>query len=459
MKAMSIVLFVLLLASLSQAQQRWERAYGGGGQDKGNSVQQTSDEGYIITGYTYSFGVRNGDVYLIKTNASGDTLWTRTYGRSGYDVGKSVQQTSDGGYIIVGELCDSLNPTGVYLIKINLSGGTQWSQIYLGGEGFSVQQTSDSGYIIAGYRNVNDDVWLIKTNASGDTLWTKAYGGANYDWGYSVQQTSDSGYIIAGTTSSFGSGNNDVYLIKTDVLGDTLWTKTYGGTNSDEGYSVQQTSDGGYIIAGYTRSFGPGSYDVYLIKTNASGDTFWTKTYGGTNDDEGHSVQQTSDGGYIIAGYTGTGDLDVFLIKTNAFGETLWTRTYGGRYNDAGFSIQQTSDGGYVIAGVTESFGMNGDVYLIKTDSLGRSTGVEEDRQGDKETRGQGERLRATPNPFTSFATLPGHEAERFNLYDVSGRKVGTYRGDRVGEGLAPGVYFVRPESGYAKPLRIVKVK
>jgi hypothetical protein len=146
------------------------------------------------------------------------------------------------------------------------------------------------------------------------------------------------------------------------------------------------------------------------------------------------------------------------LVKTNKYGDTLWTRTYGGAGNDEGWAVQQTSDGGYIIAGRTDSFGAGSyDVYLIKTDSLGRSTGVEE--TAGVRGQGIGIRVMARPNPFISFATLPGHEAERFSLYDISGRKVGTYKGDRIGEGLPTGVYFLKPEGAMAKPLRIVKVR
>jgi hypothetical protein len=167
-----------------------------------------------------------------------------------------------------------------------------------------------------------EDVYIIKTDASGDTLWTRTYGGTSDDAAYSVQQTSDGGYIVAGTTSSFGAGGEDVYLIKTDVAGDTLWAKTYGGIHNDDGYSIQQTSDGGFIVAGQTNSFGSGGYDVYLIKTNAYGDTLWTRTCGGADDDCGQSVQQTSDGGYVIAGetYSEAGGYDVYLIKTDDSG-------------------------------------------------------------------------------------------------------------------------------------------
>jgi hypothetical protein len=240
------------------------------------------------------------------------------------------------------------------------------------------------------------------------------------------------------------------------------WTRTYGGNSADYGNSVQQTSDGGYIVAGRTLSFGAGAWDVYLIKTNPSGDTQWTRTYGGTGDDYGNSVQQTSDGGYIIAGYTesfGAGDGDVYLIKTNASGDTQWTRTYGGDSDDVGLSVRQTSDSGYIVAGVTYSFGAGyDDVYLIKTDANG-SAAVEEPTTSL--LKNPGTALRVQPNPFSSFAVVPGQEAESFILSDVSGRKVGICKGDRVGEGLPPGVYFLspvaRPAPPRTRPLRIVK--
>jgi hypothetical protein len=461
MRRFFLVFMLLALAASApvSAQQRWERNYGGTSWDEGYSVQQTTDGGFIVAGLTSSFG-NEWQVYLVKTNADGDTIWTRTYGGAGEDYGYSVQQTTDGGFIVAGV---TGFPSQVYLVKTNASGDTLWTRTY-GGTGtdwgVSILQTSDGGYIVAGaydFNGTNPQVYLVKTNASGDTLWTRTYGGTSTDWGYSVQQTSDGGYIVAGGSDSFGNGYQ-VYLVKTNASGDTLWTRTYGGTSTDRGYSVQQTSDMGYIVVGWTCSFGD-TYQVYLVKTNAIGDTLWTRTYGGTNFDCGYSVQQTTDGGYIVAGYTTSfgNSGQVNLIKTNTTGDTIWTRTYGGTGNDYGYSIQQTSDGGYIVAGGTDSYGNYYQVYLIKTDSLGRSTGVEENAEG----RGQRieVRLTAKPNPFTSFATLSGHEAERFALYDVSGRKVGTYRGDRVGEGLAPGVYFLRPVSGDAKPLRIVKVR
>ncbi|MBL7192275.1 T9SS type A sorting domain-containing protein [bacterium] len=382
MKALIVILLLLsplAIPAFSQPDTLWTKTFGGISTDVGRSVQQTSDGGFIIAGYTYSYGAGGSDVYLIKTDAVGDTTWTKTFGGNNSDNGYSVQQTADGGYIIAGYTYSyGVGNDDVYLIKTDAFGDTAWTKTFGGSYcdyGESVQQTVDGGYIIAGYTYSygagNDDVYLIKTDAVGDTAWTKTFGGSDWERGYSVQQTSDEGYIIVGKTCSYGAGSWDVYLIKTDASGDTAWTKTFGGSWDDYGYSVQQTADGGYIIAGGTESYSIGNDNVYLIKTDASGNLQWYRTFGGSGYDVSYSVQQTADGGYIIAGYTwsyGAGGYDIYLIKTDAVGDTTWTKTFGGSEYDYGYSVQQTFEGGYIITGFTTSYGAGlGDVYLIRT--------------------------------------------------------------------------------------------
>ena len=448
----------------------WTKTFGGSDYDIGYSVKQTTDSGYIMTGYTYSFGAGLADFWLIKTDISGDTLWTKTFGGSKRDYGRSVQQTIDGGFIILGEtLSFGAGGLDVWLIKTDAFGDTLWTKNF-GGSDYdyspSVYQTTDSGYIITGatesFGAGGADFWLIKTDVSGDTLWTKSLWANDWDCGFSVQQTTDGGYIIVGETSSFGSGNKDVWLIKTDASGDTLWTKTFGGINYDCGASVYQTTDSGYILTGATESFGAGDYDVWLIKTNASGDTLWTKTFGGSEYEWSYSVLQTTDGGYILVGETssfGAGNRDVWLIKTDASGDTLWTKTFGGSLSDRGRSVQQTIDGGYIITGTTESFGAGDyDVWLIKTtpDVISRI------EQNDDILPLDYALYHNFPNPFNPNTKIRYAVQQASNViikvFDILGNEIetlvneekqtGTYEMNWYAENLPSGVYFYQLQAG-----------
>jgi hypothetical protein len=310
----------------------WERTYGGTGTDHGSSIQQTLDGGYVIAGYTNSSGAGDYDVLLAKTDASGVVDWAYTYGGAADDRGWSVQQTlPDSGYIIAG-YTETVGSGGgdAFVIKTDADGGLLWANPFGGTsweEARCASQTfPDSGYIVIGTTSSSgagaDDVYLIKLDADGDSLWARTYGGAASENGYEVRQTfPDGGYIIVGNTYSFGAGNSDIYLVKTDQNGDTLWTRAFGGASVEYGYSVQQTSpEAGYIIAGSTRSFAVGSYDAYVIKTDVGGDPVWTRTYGGSAYDDGYSVCQTApDSGYVVAGSTrsfGAGVYDVYVVKT-----------------------------------------------------------------------------------------------------------------------------------------------
>ena len=320
-----------------------------------------------------------GLILALFTQYAYAITFAKTYGGRGWDVAYSVRQTSAGGYIVVGRTA-----ADVILIKTDAKGNIQWAKAY-GGKNVDdarfFQQTSDGGYIVAGYTNSFGagelDIFLIKTDAKGNVQWAKTYGGIDSDDASFVQQTSDGGYIVAGETNSFGAGERDIFLIKTDAKGNIQWAKTYGGTDDDFASSVQQTSDGGYIVAGYTTSFGTGEGDIFLIKTDAKGNIKWAKTYGGRGSEGASSVRQTADGGYIVVGNTnsfGAGKWDIFLIKTDAKGNIQWAKTYGETDNlDRGIpSVQQTSDGGYILAGTTISFGAGGaNIFLIKTNARG----------------------------------------------------------------------------------------
>ena len=453
----------------------WTKIYGGAEREIGNSVYQTIDGGYIISGITQSFGSGMEDIYLIKTDANGNTLWTKTFGGTEEDWGRCVKQTSDNGYIIAAHTFSFGKGNGdVYLIKTDAKGDTLWTRTYGGTEedrGNVVQQTPDNGYIIAGFTmsfgSGNADAYLIKTDANGSTLWTKTFGGSNDDSGNSVQQTSDSGYIVAGNTYSLGASNINAYLIKTDANGDTLWTRTYGGVDLAIGFSVKQTSDNGYILAGAKSiNIAENDFDFYLVKTNSNGDTLWTRTYGGTDVDICLSVLQTPDGGYFLAGtktdtpegaFDYSAANDIYLVRTDSNGDVLWTKTLGGTDHDAvgeGSTImQQTSDNGYIIVGSTESYGMGSiDVWLIKI-LPEAAVSVENDNIPSSFALFQN-----YPNPFNPVTeinfVLPSASRVSLEVFNVLGQKLatlvdekrapGNYRVEWDGDGFPCGVYIYR---------------
>ena len=354
-----------------------QKTFGGNSKDKAYSIQQTTNGGYIIAGCTTSFGAGGYDLYILKLNLDGSLAWQKTFGGNRDDVAYSIQQTTDGGYIVAGSTYSfGAGSSDLYIVKLDSNGTLIWQKTFGGGlEDFAyfIQQTTDGGYIVAGYTNSfgsgGYDVYVLKLNSDGGLAWQKTFGGNGDDYSYSIQQTTDGGYIIAGYTTSFGSGGRDVYVLKLNSDGDLAWQKTFDG---DEAYSVQQTTDGGYIVAGYAWPFGSG---VYVLKLNPSGDLQWQKTFGGEPSDKAYSIQQTTDGGYIIAGTKGTfgpDSRDVYILKLNSDGTLAWQKKYVGSNDDYAYSIQQTTDGGYIVAGSTNSFGAGWeDVYILKLDSNG----------------------------------------------------------------------------------------
>jgi hypothetical protein len=352
----------------------------------GRSLIQTSDGGYAIAGATTSFGAGELDVYLVKLDTNGNLQWTKTIGGPEIEECNSLIQTSDGGYVIAGYTASfGAGKADVYLVKLDANGNLQWTKTIGGKEedvGFSLIQTSDSGYAIAGtttsFGAGGKDVYVVKLDAHGNLQWTKTIGGPNDDWGSSLIQTSDGGYAITGLTGSFGAGGLDVYVVKLDAHGNLQWTKTIGGKSDEFGTSLIQTSEGGYAIAGSTKSFGAGEWDVYVVKLDANGNLQWTKTIGGPASETGFSLIQTSDSGYAITGATtsfGAGGTDLYVIKLDANGKPQWTKTIGAKNEKLiNSSIIQTSDGSYVIAGTTRSFGAGGrDAYVVKLDKNGEA--------------------------------------------------------------------------------------
>jgi hypothetical protein len=363
---------------------------GGPAYGEGFSVQQTDDGGYIIAGTKYSYEptLLSQIIWLIKTDANGNKVWDRIFGGPRNDIGFSVQQTSDRGYVVAGftESFGSGEEDG-WLIKTDADGNEVWNRTFGGPRRdwvHSVRQTSDGGYIVTGSMysynaaHLSQMAWLIKTDANGNRVWDKIFGGPRDDWGNSVQQTSDKGYIITGATKSYGErGNSALWLIKTDSDGDNVWDKTFSGPSDAIGYSIQQTSDGGYIVSGSKIPFSGRAGETWVIKTDANGNETWDKTLSGSSDDVGASVQQTSDGGYIVIGSkvsSSGASQSIWLTKIDDKGNEMWDRAFGASGWNEGKSVKQTSDGGYILTGSTYAYGSGGKgsaVWLIKTDADG----------------------------------------------------------------------------------------
>ncbi len=410
------LLSAFLLASLvSMAQApaiQWEKSLGGTLTDKGNAVQQTSDGGYIVGGETGSTNgdvtVNNGttDYWVAKLDANGLLVWQKSLGGSGDDRCNAIIQTSDGGYLAAGTSNSPVSgditaPKGQYdfwIVKLSSTGTVSW-QKSLGGtaidEARAVQQTSDGGFIIVGdtrsnnmdvtVNNGNTDFWVVKTDGSGVIQWQKSLGGGQTENAYSVHQTSDGGYIVAGQTNSTNgdvtnnNGGVDYWVTKLSSTGTLQWQKCLGGTLDDIAYSVKQTTDGGYIVAGTAGSNNGnvtgnnGAENAWVVKLTSTGTITWQECYGGPVFDGARSIQQTSDGGYVFAGTASSNSVDVsgnhgsndyWVVKTSSTGTLQWQKCLGGSSSDSGMGIQETSDNGYVIAGRASS--SNGDITAPK---------------------------------------------------------------------------------------------
>ena len=349
-----------------------EFTFGGPYVDAGYSIIQSNDKCLVNAG-PGSFGAGGYDFSVIKLDMGGNLLWNKTIGGTGDDYALSIVQTYDRGFALSGWT----NSYGAgqqddYVVKLDSNGNLKWTKS-IGGtgddEGYSIIQTSDYGLVIAGFTNSfgggNYDVYVVKLDSAGNLKWTETIGGAGIDGGYSIVETYDNGLAITGRT------NNGLYVIKLNGSGNLKWTKTIGGSSS-VGWSIIQTSDYGLAIAGQTSSYGAGGVDVYVVKLDSAGNLVWTRTIGGTGDDFGRSIVQTSDLGLAITGETRsyTTFSAFYVIKLDQGGNLKWTRTIGDNSSAMqAVCITQTSDLGVVTTGETTAGG--GDMLILKFDSVG----------------------------------------------------------------------------------------
>jgi hypothetical protein len=356
----------------------WNKTYGGSEYDYdiGSCVQQTKDNGYIIAGGSSPPGLVHYSL-LIKTDDNGVEQWNKSYGELPGYFASSVYQTNDGGYILTGNIYQNESIfADVFLCKTDSNGTEEWTKIFNVSDddnGNCVKQTSDGGFILTGssilfkeYEPLNAYGWLIKTDSNGNIKWN--YTGPSLSFSYSVKETNDGGFILTGGLSdSFSSENCDILLIKLDNNGTFFWEKTFGENGYEYGLSVLQTSDQGYIITGPSEDIETGDSQICLIKTDNIGNQMWRQEFGGDDFDIGYSIDQTNDGGYIIAGWTNSFGLgsDGWLIKIDEDGNLMWDKTFGP--HGSFYSVEQNKEGGYIIVGQTEYYGPpKGNVWLIK---------------------------------------------------------------------------------------------
>ncbi len=498
-KGVLFAAFLLWSLGLSPQIIDWEENYGGSGSDEANSFQQTDNGGYVVAGVTNSNdGDVSGnadyyDYWVLKLDSSRTIQWESNYGGSDVDEVHSIKQSDDGGYILAGESYSSGGDVGgnhggndYWIVKLDDSGNIQWEENY-GGSGqdnpHSVQETSDGGYIVAGQSDSADgdvsgnngkiDYWVVKLDSSGTIEWERNYGGTAPDVAKSIKQTADGSYIVAGSSFSddgdvsSNKGSFDYWILKLDSLGNIEWEKNYGGSSYDWAESICLTKDGGYIVGGYSQSpdgdvsGNNGLYDYWLVKLDPSGTIDWQRNYGGSEIDEAKSVHQTDNGGYIVAGISksadgevsgNNGEEDYWVMKLDDSGNIEWEGNYGGSYSDEARSVHQTEDGRYIVAGESESsdgdISVNNGIYdywIVKLDTSG-STGISKNSFSPQ--------MRLYPNPTSEKITikLPNQEKGlKATVRDVTGRKIseewiGSPSRFRLELGEETGVYIVTLE-------------
>jgi hypothetical protein len=449
----------------------WMQTYGGRGNDVGESVVECGSGGYAIVGGTNSYDPSSWYVYLVRTDDLGDTLWSRVYGGNGQEIGESIIETSDGDLVMTGQTTSfPEDESNVYFIKTDSSGiRSQEKSLSVGyiDQPLNIKQSSEGGFIIVGYtvleyEDYHQDVMILKTDDEGYFEWARTYGGPGDDQASCVCEVPGDGYYVIGTTKESSFQPTDVWLLKTDYGGDTVFTRTYGGYAGDSGAWIENTADGGFVITGSTNPEGGGGWEVYLVKTDADGVLEWDESYGGWEWDTGLYVQQTMDGNYFIAGYTlsfGRGDVDYYFLKVDMNGSLIWSTPFGGISTDLGISGLQSSDGGYVMIGYTGSYGHGlMDLMLVKLEP--EQVYIDD---GDYKSRPAGFSLDPnTPNPFNASTIISYALSEaalvKIDIFDMLGHRVETLLRKELAPGYheaiwdagdrPSGVYFYRLEAG-----------
>ena len=455
---------ILLFIDKSFAQEPdtlWTKTFGGLSDDTPACIQTTNDNGFIILSTTQSYGAGELDIYLIKTDSIGNEQWSKTYGGSSWDEGSYILSTNDGGYLMMGSTW-SFVPGGLWLLRINSTGDTLWTKI-IGSmnwdAGAYMIEASNNGYTIIGAKYYSglgqSDLWIIRIDAMGNKLWEKIYGGVSYDFGASIIQTSDNGYLALGSSQINDTSDPEVWLIKTNSNGDSLWTKKFG---TGLGESILRTSDGNYLIAVSHPMF----INSKILKIDPDGNLLWSKSFD-TSLEYTNSIVRCPDDGFIIVGYTSMliyGQSDLVVTKIDPDGDTLWVKMLGGSDQEIGRSVCKTSNSQYIIIGSTNAQGAGGtDLWLILLDKEGPSDVDDQLNFPISFSLSQN-----YPNPFNpstkikySIPSVTLRQAQSdilvtLKVFDVLGNEIetlvneekqaGTYEVSWYAEQLPSGVYF-----------------
>jgi len=421
MRTISILAIFIFICSLAGGQITFEKVFNKGTNAQGHSVIQTSDNGYVIAAGTGDWD--DEKIFLIRTNAAGDTLWIHEFsGTLRLVFDHAILLTGDGGFIICGQ-----SGNMIYLLKTDSGGDSLWSRNVIAGQARAIESTFDGGYIICGDSN---GILLVKTDSAGNMQWNRLIqtppGVITSYWAFSVKQTPDSGYIVSGAEES-GYQINSMLLLKTNPNGDSTWMKTYGYINDSQGYSVSVTVDQGYFVCGVMQESG---FHAFAIRLNEMGDTLWLRKINESGIQYFYSGQTLPGGGFIVCGGTEGPDNtnEVLLLKFSENGDILWSNTFNWYDKSWGYCVRQTVDNGYIVTGnTTQTTSGITDVYLIKTDSNGFITGI----YPPSSKKG----LIVYPNPatdrvtFRSGGSLPAGDMP-ITIYDIFGKP--------VAEGLLP---------------------
>jgi hypothetical protein len=472
MKATCLIALVCLSAA-AWAQPpavEWSVLTGGPGDDGWFEVRQTAQGDYILGGAkTVDSASGEMDWWLMKLSATGTSLWDHTYGTASPDVSLSLAETSASGYLLCGYGNGMFE--NAITMTTNATGDSIGGRIYdgIGMNGFtSVKRTTDGGYILSGFKGTSAnarDFWLFKLNSAGDSVWSHTYGGPDDEWCGDVVQTADGGYALAGETHSYGAGNYDAWLVRTDALGGVLWDRSYGGAQHDGATQLLPTADGGFILAGESASFNGhnGNMDFWLLKVNANGDSVWSHTYDKSVSDGCHAFCAAPGGGYLLVGGADAVDTlahtEAWLVRTNENGDSLWSVAYPGYQHAEIWSVQSTADGGYILSGEMDT------PEDTLDDAWALKLAPDLTAQVSPQEHGQPERFVLSqnyPNPFNPSTTIPFTISQTttvtVQVFNVQGRIVETLAHEVMSAGehrlvfdgaeRPSGLYFTRVTAG-----------